>query len=156
MKFRRQHGIGPYIADFYSPECRLVVELDGAAHANHLPERTGDSRIRFENRTVFESLELVLNSIRISLQEGLTAPPRLSATPYSTQRMIEVRVLLTVAAGPVVTVGKPERFLRRLFQAAVEIFKKKLPEASFVDFRSCGSFHRFSFSFLALFSFSLE
>jgi hypothetical protein len=28
-----------------------------------------------------------------------------------------VGVLVTVAAGPVVTVGKPERFLRRLFQA---------------------------------------
>jgi hypothetical protein len=38
-------------------------------------------------------------------------------------------------------VGKPERFLRRLFQAAVEIIKKKLPKASFADFHSCGSFH---------------
>jgi hypothetical protein len=39
-------------------------------------------------------------------------------------------------------VKKPERFLRRLFQAAVEIIKKKSPEASFVDFHGCGSFHR--------------
>ena len=31
-KFRRQISIGPYIVDFYCPECRLVVELDGAAH----------------------------------------------------------------------------------------------------------------------------
>ena len=38
-------------------------------------------------------------------------------TPYSTQRIVDVGVLVTVAAGPVVTVGKPERFLRRLFQA---------------------------------------
>lgn len=67
--------------------------------------------------------------------------------------MIEVRVLVTVAAGPVVTVEKPERFLRRLFQAGVEIIKKKLPEASFVDFHSCGSFHRFSFSFWFFFFF---
>ncbi len=28
--FRRQHPIGPYIADFYSREARLVVEVDGA------------------------------------------------------------------------------------------------------------------------------
>ena len=68
--------------------------------------------------------------------------------------MIDVRVLVTVA-GPVVTVGKPERFLRRLFQAAVEIIKKKLPKASFVDFQSCGSFHRL-FSFLVLFSFLMS
>ena len=28
-KFRRQHGIGPYIVDFYCPKLKLVVELDG-------------------------------------------------------------------------------------------------------------------------------
>ena len=32
VKFRRQHGIGHYIADFYSPEIRLVIELDGDSH----------------------------------------------------------------------------------------------------------------------------
>src|SRR6516162_2433432 len=31
-KFRRQCGIGPYIVDFYCPECRLIIELDGAPH----------------------------------------------------------------------------------------------------------------------------
>jgi len=61
--------------------------------------------------------------------------------------MTEVGVLVIIAAGPVVTVGKPERFLRRLFQAGVEIIKKKLPRASFVDFHSCGSFHRPFFLF---------
>jgi hypothetical protein len=53
-----------------------------------------------------------------------------------------MRGFMTVAAGPVVTVGKPERPWRRLFQAAVEIIKKKLPKASLVDFLGCGSFHR--------------
>src|SRR5438128_106676 len=32
-KFRRQCGIGPYIVDFFCPECRLIVELDGAPHS---------------------------------------------------------------------------------------------------------------------------
>jgi hypothetical protein len=64
-----------------------------------------------------------------------------------------VGFLVTVAAGPVVTVGKPERFLRRLFQAAVEIIKKKSPKASFVDFHSCGSFHRLFFFFFDSFFF---
>lgn len=31
-KFRRQHPLGRYIADFYCAQCRLVVELDGAGH----------------------------------------------------------------------------------------------------------------------------
>jgi hypothetical protein len=39
-------------------------------------------------------------------------------------------------------VKKPEPFLRRLFQAAVEIINKKLPKATFIDFHRCGSFHR--------------
>jgi len=30
VTFRRQHPIGPYIADFYSRQARLVVEVDGA------------------------------------------------------------------------------------------------------------------------------
>lgn len=32
FKFRRQHGIGPFIVDFYCPELRLAVEVDGATH----------------------------------------------------------------------------------------------------------------------------
>src|SRR5690242_13053408 len=33
-KFRRQHPLGRYIADFCCDEARLVVELDGEIHAN--------------------------------------------------------------------------------------------------------------------------
>ena len=32
FKFRRQHGIGHYIVDFYCPEMKLVVEVDGSHH----------------------------------------------------------------------------------------------------------------------------
>ncbi len=32
VKFRRQHGIGRYIVDFYCAECALVIELDGDSH----------------------------------------------------------------------------------------------------------------------------
>jgi len=64
---------------------------------------------------------------------------------------------LLIAVGPVVTVEKPERFLRRLFQAAVEIIKKKSPKATFFDFHGCSSFHRLPFlSFLLLFSFFVK
>lgn len=33
LKFRRQHGIGPYIVDFYCAEKHLVIEVDGDIHA---------------------------------------------------------------------------------------------------------------------------
>lgn len=33
LKFRRQHVVGPYFADFYCHELQLVVEVDGVSHA---------------------------------------------------------------------------------------------------------------------------
>ena len=77
-KFRRQHGIGPYIADFYCPECRVIVELDGAGHEDILQLERDDRRtaflekreirvIRFENRQIFEDIEGVLDAIRAAL-----------------------------------------------------------------------------------------
>ncbi len=33
LKFRRQHGIGPFIVDFYCPERAAVIEVDGDSHA---------------------------------------------------------------------------------------------------------------------------
>ncbi len=32
FKFRRQHPIGPYVADFACPEAKLVIEIDGPWH----------------------------------------------------------------------------------------------------------------------------
>ncbi len=32
VKFRRQHPIGRYVADFYCPAARLVIEIDGEIH----------------------------------------------------------------------------------------------------------------------------
>ena len=29
--FRRQHPVGPFILDFYCPEARLAVEVDGGS-----------------------------------------------------------------------------------------------------------------------------
>jgi very-short-patch-repair endonuclease len=40
FKFRKQHGAGPYVADFYCHEARLIIEVDGENHdfGDH-PER---------------------------------------------------------------------------------------------------------------------
>ncbi|WP_294012478.1 endonuclease domain-containing protein [Sphingomonas sp.] len=32
IRFRRQHAIGGYVADFYCPAARLVIEVDGQIH----------------------------------------------------------------------------------------------------------------------------
>lgn len=40
VKFRRQHPVGRYVADFYAPDARLIVEVDGVAHdRGDRPER---------------------------------------------------------------------------------------------------------------------
>lgn len=79
LKFRRQASIGPYIVDFYCPQARLIVELDGASHTGQEArdaqrdsyfEQLGFRVCRFENRWVFESLEVVLDEIE---QVGLSA-----------------------------------------------------------------------------------
>mgnify|MGYP003349887288 CR=1 FL=1 len=85
-KFRRQHSIGPYIVDFYCPECRVVVELDGEAHANPLAQerdakrsefltRLGVTILRFDNDQVFKNRERVVEAIRASLKTSATEPP---------------------------------------------------------------------------------
>ncbi len=33
-RFRRQHPIGPYVADFYCAAARLVIEIDGMGHGD--------------------------------------------------------------------------------------------------------------------------
>ena len=77
-KFRRQHSVGPYIVDFYCPESRLAVELDGDSHMTESGAEWDARRteflnrfnvrvIRFENREVFENIEGVLDEIRRNL-----------------------------------------------------------------------------------------
>jgi adenine-specific DNA-methyltransferase len=34
LRFLRQYSIGPYVLDFYCPEQRLAVEIDGGQHAS--------------------------------------------------------------------------------------------------------------------------
>jgi len=73
-KFRRQYPVTGYILDFYCPECRLAVELDGNEHA--LPERMaydgkrdeklkeqGIAVLRFANTDVLKDITGVLEKI---------------------------------------------------------------------------------------------
>ncbi len=32
LKFRRQHGVLEFVVDFYCPELRLAIEIDGLSH----------------------------------------------------------------------------------------------------------------------------
>nr|WP_295663725.1 DUF559 domain-containing protein [Polymorphobacter sp.] len=76
-KFRRQHSIGPYIADFVCIAARLVIELDGSQHvdaAAYDERRTavlaneGWHVVRFWNADVFTKLDQVLATVEHELR----------------------------------------------------------------------------------------
>ena len=55
MKFRRQHPIGQYIADFVCLERKLIIELDGGQHVlpdKHLKDRQRDAWLKKEGYAV--------------------------------------------------------------------------------------------------------
>jgi very-short-patch-repair endonuclease len=87
FKFRRQHPIGPYIADFACPQAMLVVEVDGDTHGSS-EELARDRRrtaylgqcgwtvVRCYNVDVYENLDGVLTQIAeaITPQSELSSP----------------------------------------------------------------------------------
>ena len=46
-KFRRQHPIGPYFADFVCSEAMLVIEIDGDTHGSDAQIARDQRRTRF-------------------------------------------------------------------------------------------------------------
>ena len=62
-KFRRQHGIGNYIVDFYCPELRLIIELDGYPHGFSSQIRKDNERQNFLESLGFVVYRYVNNDI---------------------------------------------------------------------------------------------
>lgn len=80
VKFRRQHSIGEYIADFYCTKLKLVIEIDGGSHFNdeaieydsirtNFFKSLGIEVIRFNNDEVMTNIEGVFEIIQKILVE---------------------------------------------------------------------------------------
>jgi very-short-patch-repair endonuclease len=76
VNFRRQHAIGAYIADFYAPRKKLIIELDGSQHIDQKDyddERTkylqlqGYKVVRFWNNQVMNHTNDVIKAIQLTL-----------------------------------------------------------------------------------------
>jgi very-short-patch-repair endonuclease len=78
FKFRRQHPCGPYILDFFCPDRRLAIELDGGQHFELQAQaydarrtaylrRSGIQVLRFPSDLVFRELPAVLDAIALPL-----------------------------------------------------------------------------------------
>ncbi len=79
-KFRRQHSVGSYILDFYCPEERLAIELDGEQHERDKQKEYDKKRteylnglkitvIRFKNTDVIFGRDSVVKKILEKFKE---------------------------------------------------------------------------------------
>ena len=76
LKFRRQFGLGPHVLDFYCPEIRLCIELDGGIHKTHEQAQYDEIRsqyinennikvLRFENDVVYRNTNAIVEAIKM-------------------------------------------------------------------------------------------
>ena len=81
-RFRRQHPVGPYIADFVCIEQRFIIEVDGGQHADSSGD-VGRARdlvtrgfvvVRFWNNDVLSNIEGVIAEISRALESTRPHP----------------------------------------------------------------------------------
>ncbi|MGO9569972.1 MAG: DUF559 domain-containing protein [Desulfomonilaceae bacterium] len=79
-RFRRQHPMGPFILDFYAPEVRLAIEVDGAVHdfaeqkeydnfRQKLIEQHNTEFMRFRNSELEDAPEAVAVQVEAKVTE---------------------------------------------------------------------------------------
>jgi len=107
IKFRRQHPIGRYIADFVCLERKLIIELDGGQHALQVEllkdglrdawlKKEGYTVVRFWDNEVLTNTSGVLETIRERLHR--TPSPQGSGSNYRHRmRKNQIKVHQTVA-----------------------------------------------------------
>jgi len=80
LKFRRQHPLLYYVADFYCHEALLVIELDGDIHNLEEIKKRDEKRekaitelgitvLRFSNNEIFLEIEKVLEKVEAHLKK---------------------------------------------------------------------------------------
>ncbi|MFY9457874.1 MAG: endonuclease domain-containing protein [Candidatus Spechtbacterales bacterium] len=77
-KFRRQYSVGKLVLDFYCPEAKLAVEIDGGSHLSEgskeydkireeFVESCGITFLRFSNSEIYADIDKVLHKIQNTL-----------------------------------------------------------------------------------------
>ena len=81
FRFRRQQPMGRYVVDFFCPETKLIIEVDGGQHVTDSSARTrwlegrGYRVIRFWNNDVLQNTDGVVARIRDALHAAGTPLP---------------------------------------------------------------------------------
>ncbi len=68
VKFRRQHSIGPYIVDFYCPEKRLIIEVDGETHTYSAQQSEDLARDDFAKQGHIRVLRIVNTDVQENIR----------------------------------------------------------------------------------------
>ncbi|WP_423819339.1 vitamin B12 dependent-methionine synthase activation domain-containing protein [Salinimicrobium sp. TIG7-5_MAKvit] len=117
-KFRRQHIIGPFIADFLCLRHRLIIELDGLIHQRPENKKSDEERtkwlnkqgfsvIRFSNSDVEKNLEEVLKNILAQLKIQHSIVEEASTPPSGAEGHGSAgKILLATVKGDVHDIGK--------------------------------------------------
>lgn len=85
-QFKRQYSIDRYIVDFYCPQLKLVIEVDGDSHCSESARRYDAARekeiaahgikiLRFTNNDVYSNLKGVVEAIMWNLNEESSITP---------------------------------------------------------------------------------
>ncbi|MFO8146033.1 MAG: vitamin B12 dependent-methionine synthase activation domain-containing protein, partial [Gillisia sp.] len=112
-KFRRQHIIGPYIADFICLKHQLIIEVDGSIHQLPQNKSTDEQRtawlekegfrvVRFQNNEILHQIDNVLEKII----EELEIPPLGVRGPTPSGAGGAGRILLATVKGDGHDIGK--------------------------------------------------
>ncbi|MBI4092308.1 MAG: endonuclease domain-containing protein [Candidatus Kerfeldbacteria bacterium] len=92
LKFQRQYGIGPYVLDFFCPEMRLAIEVDGDSHfrpgaraydrqRQKFIESEDITVVRFLNTDIHENIDGVLEQLH-KVITNLCLPPTLGGRTH--------------------------------------------------------------------------
>ena len=113
VKFRRQHPIDAYIADFICLQKRLIVEVDGGYHETKeqqeydqartkVLEEIGFKVIRFTNNAVVNDLKTTVQKIKEAIAEPKILPGQKAISPLSTRGEAEglLSPISTCGEGP--------------------------------------------------------
>jgi very-short-patch-repair endonuclease len=81
-RFRRQHPIPPYVADFACIEAKLIIEADGGQHAvrgdparDEFLRKRGWQILRIWNNDIQQNRAGVLQAIAAALEQQNRPPP---------------------------------------------------------------------------------
>ncbi|MFN4092508.1 MAG: endonuclease domain-containing protein [Brevundimonas sp.] len=71
VSFRRQHPIGPFVLDFYCPEAKLAVEVDGSVHSQPEQAAKDQRRTRWLATQGVRVIRIAAEDVRVNLDEVL-------------------------------------------------------------------------------------